>query len=289
MKKLIFLILLFIIYLFIPKLDNKILEEEIEKSEILVNINDTKKLELEEYIVGVVACEMPASFNFEALKAMAVASRTYALSKLENNIIYSNGQDQCYINNDEMKDKWNEEYDKYYNIILKSVNETKGKYISHNNEPIKAFYFSISNGQTENVQNVFQEKLEYLISVPSPWDIEVKKYEQTITYSQEEFKNKLNINEEIVNLEIISRNETNHVNNIKVNNNSYTGLEFRKLLNLRSTDFYIEMNNDIIITTKGYGHGVGMSQYGANGMANEGYKYEEILKYYYKNVEIKNV
>lgn len=296
MKKLIFLILLFSIYLITTKFEKKasiipeVLDKKEEKIMVNLNINNEDKLfELEDYIVGVVACEMPASFNFEALKAMAVASRTYALSKMENNIIYTNENDQCYINSDEMKNKWNEEYNKYYNIIVKSVNETKGKYLSYNEEPIKAFYFSMSNGYTENVKNVFKEELNYLVSVPSPWDINIKNYEKTNTYSQEELKNKLNINEEINNIEIISRNETNHVNKVKVNNNNYSGIEFRKLLGLRSTDFTIELNENIIITTKGYGHGVGMSQYGANGMANEGYKYDEILKYYYKDIEIKNV
>ena len=290
MKKFAFLIVLILIYIFMPKLEKKevLVEEKEIKEEIIVKLDD-KELNLEEYIVGVVACEMPASFNIEALKAMAVASRTYALSNLENNIIYSNGVDQCYITIEDMNNKWGKDFNKYYNIIEESVKETRGKYISYNSEPIKAFYFSMSNGQTENVENVFSENFDYLKSVSSPWDISVKNCEKTISYSQEELMSKLKMNEVLTSIEIISRNETNRVNKVKVNNNIFTGKEFRTLLNLRSTDFEIAWDNEIKITTKGYGHGVGMSQYGANGMANEGYTYEEILKYYYQKVEIKNV
>ncbi|MBQ3142204.1 MAG: stage II sporulation protein D [Bacilli bacterium] len=269
--------------------EKEVVEDKEKVSVILYKEDEILTLELEEYVKGVVACEMPASFELEALKAMAVASRTYALSKRVNNIIETNPSDQCYIGKTEMKEKWNDKYEYYYNIIETSVNETKNKYISYNDSTIKAFYFSTSNGYTENVESVFSENLEYLESVYSPWDINTKNYLQTIKIDVVDFNSKFNVNNlEVIN--IISRNDTNRVEKVIVNNIEYSGVEFRKILGLRSTDFDIEYNNETVtITTRGYGHGVGMSQYGANGMAKEGYTYEEILKYYYKNINILSV
>ena len=269
--------------------EKEVVEDKEKVSVILYKEDEILTLELEEYVKGVVACEMPASFEPEALKAMAVASRTYALSKRVNNIIETNPSDQCYIGKTEMEEKWNDKYEYYYNIIETSVNETKNKYISYNDSPIKAFYFSTSNGYTENVESVFSENLEYLESVYSPWDINTKNYLQTIKIDVVDFNSKFNVNNlEVIN--IVSRNDTNRVEKVIVNNIEYSGVEFRKILGLRSTDFDIEYNNETVtITTRGYGHGVGMSQYGANGMAKEGYTYEEILKYYYKNINILSV
>ena len=120
------------------------------------------------------------------------------------------------------------------------------------------------------------------------WDIENKNYEVTKTFTKNEIKKKLGLEENITIIKIISRYKTNRVKYIKVNNKKYKGTEFRMLLGLRSTDFDIEIEKDnILITTRGYGHGVGMSQNGANEMAKLGYKYDEILKYYYQKVEIK--
>lgn len=298
MKKYVFLLpVLIIVYLLtlnkseaiIPKNENK--EKTEIKEEKTINVNLTLKenalnLELNEYIIGVVACEMPASFNYEALKAMAVASRTYALSRVDNNYINISLNDQCYNTVDEMKNKWQNNFDKYYETITKAVSETKDEYISYNGKPIKAFYFSNSNGYTEDVKNVFKEDLEYLKSVSSPWDIDTSAYSRETKISVSDFIAKVNI-DKIEDINIISRYQTNRVEKVKVNNNYYTGVEFRKLLNLRSADFDIEYNeNEVTVKTRGYGHGVGMSQFGANGMANEGYNYKEILKYYYNDVEI---
>ena len=120
--------------------------------------------------------------------------------------------------------------------------------------------------------------------------LKIKKYKVDTQFTTNEIKNKLNITSNDLNISIISRDKTNRVEKISVNGKIYTGVEFRHALTLRSTDFEITKNNDnYIITTKGYGHGVGMSQYGANGMANENYKYDEILKYYYQNIEITTI
>lgn len=298
MKKYVFLLSILIIVYLLTLNKNEIVTPKVEKNivpevkeEKTINVNLTLKdnaldLELNEYVIGVVACEMPASFNYEALKAMAVASRTFALSRENNDYINMSLNDQCYNNVDEMKIKWKDNFDKYYETITKAVNETKNEYISYDGKPIKAFYFSNSNGYTEDVKNVFKEELEYLKSVSSTWDINTSAYSREIKISISDFIKKVNV-EKIEDINIISRYKSNRVEKVKVNNNYYTGVEFRKLMNLRSADFDIEYNEkEVTIKTRGYGHGVGMSQYGANGMANEGYNYKEILKYYYTNVEI---
>ena len=260
---------------------------------IKISINKdgiVQELDLEEYIIGVVAGEMPASFETEALKAQAVASRTYAMYQKEiaGAGLKTTTDDQVYINENEMRQKWESDYDIYYNKIKKAVLDTEGLVMQQNNKLFKSFYFAMSNGYTEDSLQVFGES--NLESVSSPWDNEsLNKFIVDTTFKKEELETLLNINN-IDNIEIISRDKTNRVSKVKVNNKEFTGIEFRKILNLRSTDFTIKQDgNSYIITTKGYGHGVGMSQYGANGMAKENYTYDEILKYYYKDIEITNL
>ena len=252
--------------------------------------NEKTELSLEDYIVGVVSCEMPASFDIEALKAMSVAARTYALYKRnKNRTLKTTTDDQCYIDINTMKNKWKNNFDKYYNKISNAVNDTKGEYMTYNDKAIIAFYFSISNGKTENVENVFSQKLDYLVSVDSSWDKKNSSNEKDIKMKVSDFFKKLSINDEKINDIKIDRSSTNRINNIKINGKSYKGTKFRSLLNLKSTDIEIKYDNDYVyIHTVGYGHGVGMSQYGANYMAQDGYKYEEILKHYYTGIKITN-
>lgn len=255
--------------------------------------NDINESKLENYIIGVVAAEMPASFSFEALKSQAVAARTFAYKKLlSNKFNYDNlNKDvgQGFITLDEMKEKWQGSFEKNYENIKNAVLSTKGEIIIHNNEPINAYYFSMSNGVTENSSQVFEEE-DYLVSVDSAWDKDVGSYEVSLTFRFNEIKEKLNINCEKIVVDGIIISETNHVNEITVCGKKYSGIDFRKLLGLRSTDFDVVVNDkEVIITTRGYGHGVGMSQYGANSLANEGKTYQEIIKYYYKDVDIKKL
>lgn len=257
--------------------------------------NKISSLKLEDYIVGVVAAEMPASFNEEALKAQAIASRTYAVYKMQNNAkeydIVTDVSNQGYITKDEMKKKWGSEFEKYYQKILNAVNDTAGVIMRYNNQIIEAYYFAMSNGYTEDVELVFSEDREYLQSVKSIYEDEsLKNFIVEKIYSKNEICNKLEIMCNSLVFTDIKRSDTGRVISIKVNNDNIKGTTFRSKLGLRSTDFTIkEENNNILITTRGYGHGVGMSQYGANGMANAGYNYEEILKYYYKNIEISSI
>ncbi len=249
------------------------------------------EINIEQYLIGVVGCEMPALFEEEALKAGAVAARTYLLNKLaydENYIISSTTNDQCYSDENELKEKWGSNYNKYRSKIEKAVNETKDEYMTYNGEIIKAFYFSTSNGKTENVQNVFGEKLDYLVSVDSNFDKNTTQFNKTIEITTNEFLKKLNLPDtKEIKITNIVKNDTNRVDEITINEHKFKGTEIRTLLNLRSTDFEIVINGKVVkITTKGYGHGVGMSQYGANELAKIGYNYEEILKYYYTGIEL---
>lgn len=268
-------------------------KENIKKNEITVTVyrNNGKiiNLELEEYVLGVVGAEMPASFNIEALKAQTILARTYALKSIKNGKkLTDTVSTQAYKDNSELQKLWKNDYTKYYEKIKKAVNETKGKVILYNNEYIDAVYHSTSNGKTENSKNVWKNSLPYLVSVDSSWDKNVKSYKKETIFEINEFCNILKLDvEEPITYEII-HNETGRVRQITINNKTFSGTEFRNLLKLRSADFEIEINDEKIkVTTYGYGHGVGMSQYGANEMAKQGYSYIQILKHYYTGVVIK--
>ena len=265
-----------------------------------INIKDNKtneisNLELEEYVIGVVAAEMPASFNIEALKAQAVAARTYAMYKIENNNknydVVTDVSDQSYITHEEMKIKWQKDYEKYFEKIKQAVLDTKNLVLKYNNKVIKSYYFSMSNGYTEDVSLVFGEKRNYLKSVESIYENNtLKNFEVEKEFTKEEICEKLEIRCDRLEFKNIKRSKTLRVITLEVNEKEISGTTFRKKLGLRSTDFNINISDNLIkITTKGYGHGVGMSQYGANGMAKAGYNYEEILKYFYQNTEISSI
>lgn len=268
-------------------------EEEKVKENIIVKVknkdNTVNNIELEQYVIGVVAGEMPASFNEEALKAQAIASRTYAIYKMNtskgNYDLVTDISNQVYITNEEMQEKWGSEYNKYLEKVTNVVNDTKDLVMTYNGEVIESFYFAISNGKTENVTSVFNEDRDYLKSVEST-DTNVNNFMKTIVISKNEFCEKLSVNCDNIVIKDIKNNETGRIDELNINNKIFKGTEIRKLLNLRSTDFQINVGDNITITTKGYGHGVGMSQYGANEMAKNGSTYKEILKHYYQNIDI---
>lgn len=256
-------------------------KEEVTTQASIIEINTDE--ELEKYLVGVVACEMPALYETEALKAQAITSRTYALYQRDERNVSLTNQDQCIKTEEELKETWKDKYDEYYNRIKNAVNDTKGTVMKKDDKLFKSFYFSTSNGFTEDSITVFKEG--NISSVSSPWDKENKKYEVVVYFEKAKLNEVLG---EFNDIEITKRNTTNHVEEVKVDDKIYSGIEFRKLLNLRSTDFEINQVNDTYeIKTRGYGHGVGMSQFGANMLAKESKTYEEILKYYYGDIELK--
>lgn len=264
---------------------------------VLRSNNEVEILNLEDYVVGVVSSEMPVSFEEEALKAQTVAARTYALKQIENkkDLSYDVTDDtntQVYQTDEELREKWKDNYDTYISKIKKCVKETEGEYITYNDEIIYAFFFSTSNGKTEDNKNVFGKDLPYLKVVDSSFDaLETTNFEVTREFTKKEFYEKLEINySEKLNVTDLVKTASDRVGSLKINGVEFTGRTFQSKLSLRSNDFVIEENNDkIIITTKGYGHGVGMSQYGANALAKQNKTYKDILKYYYQGTEIQKL
>lgn len=260
-----------------------------------VNKNIIETIPLEKYLIGVLSGEMPVSYELEALKAQAVAARTYTLNKMDMNKefeydIVDNTNDQMYLDENQLKENWGNKYEEYRKKIKQAVEETSGQYLTYDGKIIKAFFFSTSSGKTENCKDVFGENLPYLVSVSSEWDENSPSYIDKKEFTKEEFYEKLNLpyNKEL-NIEI-NRNNTNSINTIDINGNIMKGTDFRYELNLKSTNLEIEeANNNIIITSKGFGHGVGLSQYGAQELALKGYKYDEILKHYYQGTEFKKI
>lgn len=252
------------------------------------------KVPIEEYVVGVLSGEVPVSFEIEALKAQAVASRTYVMYQIKNNIkhdydVVDSVTNQVYLDNEMLKKEWKDNYTDNINKIKKAVLDTSGEYLEYDGKIVEALFFSTSTGMTENSEEIFSNEVPYLKSVISTWDEISPAYTDSKSYSKEEFYNLLNLQyQEKINIEVINRTSTGRIQEIKINDKVFTGKEVCSKLSLRSTFFEIlEYDDKVVINTKGYGHGVGMSQYGAEGMALEGYTYDEILKYYYSGVEIK--
>lgn len=251
---------------------------------------------IEEYVIGVVAGEMPASFNDEALKAQAVASRTYALNRASSSKndydVTDSTQNQVYINYDDMKEKWKGNYETNLLKIKNAVLSTKGEVVLYNNNLIDAMFFSTSNGYTENSQDVFSSSKPYLVSVSSLWDkTESPVFNSTNEVSKSEFLFNLGLeNKNNIVIENIKKTNTGRVISLTINGKNFNSNKIKNAFNLKSTSFDINVLEDkVIFSVTGYGHGVGMSQYGANGMAKEGYNYKDILNHYYKNCEIKKV
>lgn len=305
MKKIIiFITLLIFIPFFIVIIYNKNYKEiELKYINITyIRVKRTKdntiiKIPLEEYIVGVLAGEMPIDFELEALKAQAVASRSYALKRIEYNKdkeydVLDSIQNQVYLDNEYLKEAWKGNYIKNINKLRTAVNETIDQYLEYNDQVADTLFFSTSNGYTENSENIFDFECEYLKSVESPWDEDTSPaFNTSKIISLTEFYQNLNIPyNKNLNIEILKRSTTNRILLLKINNVEFKGTDIYNKLSLKSTDFTIELLGDTIkISTKGYGHGVGMSQYGALGMAKAGYTYEEILKHYYQNTNLKKL
>lgn len=306
MKKLIFLTLtiilipFFIVYIYKLNFLKEIELNYIENRTIRVKRTNTGLIDilpLEEYIVGVLAGEMPIYFEKEAFKAQAVASRSYAIKKITYNKdneydVVDTVLNQVYLDNDYLKKAWGINYTQNINKLREVVNETLDEVIYYENEVIEALFFSTSNGYTEDSINIFNLNLPYLKSVNSLWDKDTSSaFKTSKTLSLNEFYNKLNLEyNDKLNIEILKRSDTNRVLKLKINNKEFASSDIYNKLSLKSYDFEIKQNgNKVIIDTCGYGHGVGLSQYGALGMAKEGYNYIEILKYYYTGVEIKKI
>ncbi|MGW6384742.1 stage II sporulation protein D [Peribacillus butanolivorans] len=277
-------------------------EPSIEVSVYRTNTKEIENIPLEEYVVGVVASEMPVSFELEALKAQSLAARTFLVKQMlsNSNINLPEGTDitdnfqyhQVYKNKKELANEWQENYKSNISKIQKAVDATKGQILTYDEKPIDASFFSTSNGYTENSEDYWGNKTPYLKSVESPWDIQSPKFQYQTTIQVSKFEELLGIklNNDVNIGTVISKSKGNRIKFFEINDKKYSGKTIRDKLKLNSSDFTFKREGSkVIINTKGNGHGVGMSQYGANGLAQEGKNYKDIINYYYQDVTISSV
>ncbi len=280
-----------------------------------IEVFDTKKdktvlIELDEYVKGVVAAEMPGEFSIEALKAQAVASRTFTLYRMEK---YSEGHPshpeaslctgihcQAYLSMDELREvhgkNWMYEY---WPKIEEAVEATKGEVLTYDGKVIEPLFHSTSGGMTENSEDVFVSAVPYMRAVSSPYESGSPSLYGLKTINVSDFIDKIkskypNVNLSQSNLaekvKLMEKSRGGRVIKLMIDSEVVSGREIRTLFGLNSTNFEITLKGDVIeIKTIGNGHGVGMSQWGANGMGENGSKYDEILKHYYTGVEIKKL
>ena len=258
------------------------------------NYDRVDRIPIEEYIVGVVSGEVPVSFDIEALKAQAVASRSYVMFQISKNKnkdfdVYDTVLNQVYLDSSDLRDRWGDDYVSNINKVKKAVIDTSGEYLVYDDKVVEAMFFSTSTGVTENSEEIFSSSVPYLRSVVSTWDEISPVYTDLKRFNKDEFYNLLNLKfSEKLNINITNTTSTGRIVEIYINGIKFSGKDVVSKLKLRSSYFSItEYADSIVVNTKGYGHGVGMSQYGAQGMALDGYSYDEILKYYYSGVEIK--
>ena len=270
--------------------------ETIEDNNIYVIVHrrngGVETLELNDYLIGVVSAEMPALFNEQALMAQAIVARTYTLKAISRGqVLTDNESTQSYKSNSELLNMWGSSYDTYYNKIATAVYNTSSLYLEYNGDYIEALYHSTSNGKTESSVNVWGNFYPYLVSVDSSYDSTNPSFIHESVMSYEQVSNKLGLSVNYdTTFDILEYTTSNRINKISVDETIFDGVTFRNKLGLRSTDIEIIKNSDsITFRTKGYGHGVGMSQYGANGMAKAGYSYEDILLHYYPGVRINSL
>ena len=276
---------------------------------ISVYIKDEDKvvtMSKSQYLKEVVSAEMPADFESEALKAQAVAARSYLESrqnayKISGTPDEHKGADICtdfahckaWIPEAKRRELWGNDADKNWEKISKAVEETEGETITYNDEVISAVFHSTSSGKTENSKDVWGGDRPYLVSVDSPGDLVSPKYLSRNEFTLSDFKRIAQENIDGVDfskgiVSNIKRSEAGGITEVTVGGVKIHGTKLRSIYGLRSTNCAINISEDkVTFDVKGYGHGVGMSQYGANYMAKEGKDYKEILTTYYQGTEIK--
>lgn len=263
--------------------------QNVEKNYIVMVKTKGKTLQvpLDEYLVGVVAGEMPVSFELEALKAQVVASRTFVMSrglKVDNTTA-----SQVFLTKEQMKKKWGKKYSQNKKKIEKAVKDTHNEVMTYHGNYISAMFFSSCNGKTNSSEDYFVNEVAYLKSVDSSWDLTIDpQNKRTKTFTKAQIKNAFGMSSN--DIRITSYTNSGYVNKVVINHKEYSGREVREKLGLASSCFQIQLtSHGYVFTTRGSGHGVGMSQYGAQGMALEKKSYQEILHHYYKNIKISSI
>lgn len=277
-----------------------------EAAEIDVwNGSEAILMPLEEYIFCVTAAEMPASFEIEALKAQAVAARTFAYKHIEGGARCKSGHTICtdskccqaFFSADRLRSLWDARFDENSAKIRAAVKATEGLVLTSGGKTVTALYHASSGGRTESCEAVFEVKLPYLVSVASEGEEAEPGYKSTKTFTKAEFVEKINaafpdafMKDPANEINVWERSESGRITLIRLGGTVRTGLQLRKALDLKSTNAEFEIDGDsVTVTCLGFGHGVGMSQCGANAMAKRGAGFEEILKHYYTGVELENL
>lgn len=263
----------------------------------------TEKFDLEDYLVGVVGSEMPADFPNEALKAQALAARTYVIRRLaagspsglpDGAEVTDTTANQVFHNRQDLKRIWGKDYSWKLKKIEKAVKETENQVITYNGKLITPAFFSTSNGRTENSQDYWGGRsVSYLQSVASPWDKSSPKFQVSKSMDIRTIAEKLDVSIKQGKHslgKVKKRTKTHHVALYELAGKTFTGREIREKLKLNSTDFsFKRKGNRAVITTKGYGHDIGMSQYGAKGMAQSGASVKQIITHYYRGAAISSM
>lgn len=265
----------------------------------LSNDNKCEKVSITEYLTGVVAGEISPTYEDEAIKAQIVAAYSLLLYRIEENakekydITDDYTKDQNYLTKDKRKEKWNENYETYEKKISLLIADVYKQHVTYNGENALCVYHAISGGRTESAANIWDGEYPYLSAVESVADMLASDFVSTVTYTADEFKSmckssEIDLDGECENyIGDITATDSGTIKTIKICDNEYTGQMIRSAFGLRSANFDIAYEDDkFVFTVRGYGHGVGMSQYGANEMAKEGADYKEILLWYYSNCEI---
>ena len=285
----------FLVSLYHEKTDGTVATESRETMIRVMDGDTVTQIALEDYILCVLLGEMPADFELEALKAQSVATRTYTLRRalyqrkhLNADVCTDASCCQAYIS----KDLYLRSNGSKENLakMERAIKGTEGEVLTYNGNLIEATYFSCSGGKTEDAVAVWGTSVPYLKAVVSPGEENARHYEDVFTFSMDTFCRKLGLHQTSKITErdlIMSFTEGNGVKELRIGDNVFTGIQVRTLLSLPSTSFTISIeDSNVFITTKGYGHRVGMSQYGADAMAVAGNRYNEILAHYYPGTKI---
>ena len=297
---------------------NKESKEEVEKHDyskygtiklLHKDSGQIEEIQIDEYLYGVVSAEMPANYEKEALKAQAVAARTYTIYQISNNNGKHGEADICddstccqaWISKENRMQKWSEEdRENNWKKIVSAVDSTAGQIITYNNEAINAFFHSNSGGKTELASNVWigGKDLPYLQSVETSGEEGYKQYNSEVIISKKDLLEKLKqeypdiqLNyEDSESIKVLDYTQSGRVKTVKFGNTEIAGTKVRSILGLKSTNFSVKLDGEnVIFSVIGYGHGVGMSQTGADSMAKAGSNYEEILKHFYTGMKITTI
>lgn len=270
-----------------------------------------RTMSLEEYVKGVLGAEMPAEFQMEALKAQAVAARTYAVKNMRSyggngveghsdaDVSTDFTKSQAWLDEQSLRERWGKKYEQYWRKISQAVAATRGQIAAYKERPISAVFHSTSAGRTASAKEVWGNDFPYLQSVVCTWDQDSPRYkeEKTIAFAalekalgQDAVPAAAMQGQSTEFAQVLSLTESGRVKEAKIGGKTFSGQELRSLLGLRSDQFTVRGGKQgLTFETLGYGHGVGLCQYGANGMAKQGKAYADILKYYYTGIDLKNI